>query len=196
MNYMAKHLYLCRHGETEWNRERRIQGRTDIELSAEGEAQAAALGQFFVRERPKADIIVSSPMKRAQKTAQIVAETLGLPCVTDDDIIEVHTGVFTGKKLNDLADDPAWQAHLADPWHVGFGTGGESAEAVRERMMRAVTRYERAIFVTHATPIRHVILDAFDIDTKHLYDIHIANAAATYILFREHGPKLMYMNRV
>lgn len=192
---MSRHIYLCRHGETDWNRARRIQGRTDIDLNETGKAQAAALSLFFRRERPQADIVVSSPMMRALSTARTVAAHLGLECVTDEDLIEINTGEFTGQYLSELDRDPIWQAHLTDPWHVGYGLNGESAESVRDRMMRAVMRYERAILVTHASPIRHVILNLFDIDPKHLYDIHIANAAATYVILRENGPKLMYMNR-
>ncbi len=191
-----KHLYLCRHGETSWNAERRIQGRTDIELNECGLEQARKLADFFVREQPKADIVVCSPMKRAFQTAECVASVLGLECRVDEDLTEIHTGEFTGRKLDELSKEPMWLAHLEDPWNVGYGEYGETAEHVRERMIRAIGRYDRAIVVSHASPIRHVLLYLFDIPFYHLYHLCIENAAATYVTVRDTYSKLMYLNKV
>ncbi len=195
MGEVVKHLYLCRHGETDWNRERRIQGRTDIPLNEKGREQARELALFFQSEKPKADIVVTSPMSRAYETAKCVADALGLECRVDEDLTEIHTGVFTGCRLDDLKGDALWQTHLQDPWKAGYGEGGESADEVRERMQRVVERYERAIIVSHASPIRHVILNLFDMPGIHLYHLHIENAASTYITINSERAKLMYMNR-
>ena len=59
-------LFLVRHGETEWNRERRIQGRTDIPLNETGRAQARATGALLARRRW--DAVLSSPLSRARET--------------------------------------------------------------------------------------------------------------------------------
>lgn len=64
-------IYLIRHGETDWNREGRAQGIEDIELNAEGEQQAHQCGYFLQQEN--FDLILSSPLKRAYKTAMIIA---------------------------------------------------------------------------------------------------------------------------
>ena len=65
-------LLLIRHGETAWNRERRMQGHIDIPLSEAGLRQAQALGQALAAERP--DAIYSSDLGRARTTAQPIAE--------------------------------------------------------------------------------------------------------------------------
>lgn len=70
-------LYLVRHGETDWNRARRIQGRTDIPLNETGRAQARATGRLLTRRRW--DAIYASPLDRARETASIIAAELGLP---------------------------------------------------------------------------------------------------------------------
>jgi uncharacterized phosphatase len=69
-------IYLVRHGETNWNRERRIQGSTDIPLNDTGRAQARATGELLARRQWTA--IVASPLSRALETAQIIAAELGL----------------------------------------------------------------------------------------------------------------------
>ncbi|AMB58477.1 histidine phosphatase family protein [Microterricola viridarii] len=72
---------IVRHGETDWNAQRRIQGRTDIPLNETGRAQAAATGAALhaaQSEHGNWDAIVSSPLSRAHETAQIIAATLGL----------------------------------------------------------------------------------------------------------------------
>lgn len=70
-------LYLVRHGETDWNAERRIQGRTDIPLNATGRGQAERTAGLLAARA--LDGIVSSPLVRASETARIIATRLGLP---------------------------------------------------------------------------------------------------------------------
>jgi probable phosphoglycerate mutase len=69
-------LYLVRHGETDWNAQRRIQGSTDIPLNATGRAQAATTGALLARR--DWDGIFSSPLSRAFETASIIAREVGL----------------------------------------------------------------------------------------------------------------------
>src|ERR1700712_2452823 len=69
-------LYLVRHGETDWNAQRRIQGSTDIPLNATGRAQAATAGGILARR--EWDGIYASPLSRAFETASIIAGEVGL----------------------------------------------------------------------------------------------------------------------
>lgn len=73
---MTTLLYLVRHGETDWNAQRRIQGSTDIPLNATGRSQAAATAKLL--ERRRFDAVVASPLSRAAETGAIIAEHLGL----------------------------------------------------------------------------------------------------------------------
>ena len=154
-----RRIYLCRHGKTAWNAERRIQGLNDIELNGEGREQARALASFLKKHVQAPVRIVSSPLLRAKQTANEIASAFELPVETDQRIIEINTGIFTGKRMDDLITDEAWQAHLRNPWDAGYGEGGESAEAVRDRVMSLIhaaiaSNDERdLLLVTHASPI-------------------------------------------
>lgn len=69
-------LYLVRHGETDWNKARKIQGSTDIPLNDLGRRQAAAAAELLARRR--FDAVVASPLSRARETGSIIADRLGL----------------------------------------------------------------------------------------------------------------------
>lgn len=92
-------LYAARHGQTQWNAEQRICGRTDLPLTEEGHRQAELLAQkaAFL----DLDVIIASPMLRAQQTAAAVAETTGVPILTDDRLIEQDYGVYEGRNRYD-----------------------------------------------------------------------------------------------
>jgi probable phosphoglycerate mutase len=88
-------FFLVRHGETEWNRLRKIQGISDIPLNDTGRSQAPALGDILSKHR--FDLIVSSPLSRALETAQIVARKLGMPApLVIQDLVERNYGEAEG----------------------------------------------------------------------------------------------------
>ena len=88
-------FYIIRHGQTNWNKEGRIQGKTDIELNEEGIKQAEE-AKKILKDYP-IDMIVSSPLKRARKTAEIINETRKAPIVLDKALEERGFGEFEGK---------------------------------------------------------------------------------------------------
>ena len=88
-------IYLVRHGETDWNRARRIQGSTDIPLNDTGRAQAATTGKLLARREWSA--IISSPLSRAFETASIIAREIGLPePLSNADLVERNYGDAEG----------------------------------------------------------------------------------------------------
>lgn len=72
-------IYLLRHGETDWNKEGRIQGHTDIPLNQKGRIQIAQAATGLARICPKVDLILCSPLSRARESAEIAAENLHYP---------------------------------------------------------------------------------------------------------------------
>jgi probable phosphoglycerate mutase len=97
-------IYLVRHGQTEWNRERRIQGHGDSPLTELGLRQARAVAgllQDLIRERAGWRII-SSPLGRAKDTARIIAERLALPVELDERLMEMGWGEHDGRLRREL----------------------------------------------------------------------------------------------
>ncbi|MFP3321774.1 histidine phosphatase family protein [Planococcus sp. SIMBA_160] len=87
-------ICLIRHGETEWNKIGRIQGRTDVPLNETGKLQARACGTHLTGEAW--DVIVTSPLQRAKQTADIINETMRLPVVEMKEFEEKHFGKAEG----------------------------------------------------------------------------------------------------
>ena len=96
-------LYVIRHGETKWNVERRLQGRSDVELNEYGiylaEVTAEALKDVNF------DVIYSSPLIRAYKTAEIIRGDRNINIITDDRLKEMCFGDYEGKVTDTLPDE-------------------------------------------------------------------------------------------
>lgn len=104
-------VMMVRHGETAWNRIKRIQGQIDIPLSDTGLRQAALLARRIGRERG-VDAVISSDLSRAMQTAAPLAEALGLDVIPDARVRERHYGVFQANDTESiLAQWP--QAHAS-----------------------------------------------------------------------------------
>lgn len=92
-------IYAARHGETQWNAENKVCGRTDLPLTENGFAQAKVLAEKA--ELYGLDLILVSPMLRARQTAAAVAEKLGIPMIVDDRLIEQDYGIYEGADRKD-----------------------------------------------------------------------------------------------
>jgi len=134
-------LYFVRHGETDWNRELRYQGRRDIPLNATGRAQAERNGEVLkerLAERATLYAYVSSPLARARETMEIVRGALGLPpedYATDPRLREMDYGHWEGRLWTELptTDPDGYAARRADGW--GWQPeGGESYRMLSERV--------------------------------------------------------------
>ncbi|MDH6180898.1 putative phosphatase [Microbacteriaceae bacterium SG_E_30_P1] len=155
-------LYLVRHGETEWNREHRIQGSTDIPLNNTGRSQALATGELLAQRAW--DAIYSSPLSRAMETGDIIATQIGLPGpVPVADLVERAYGEAEG------LSDP----ELSQRFPAGSDVPGrESREAVVARVLPALLELaERhpdgaVLVVSHGGVIRSV-LSVVDPDRHH-----------------------------
>jgi broad specificity phosphatase PhoE len=153
-------IFLARHGETEWNRVGRWQGRTDIPLSEVGRAQARALADRL-RDRGVTEIFTSE-LSRARETAEIVAEVLGVARLSiDPRLRERGFGCFEGLTREECAERhaEAWSRYLAD--RRSTPTDAEPQEQVIARMVAALTavsesadRTGHVLVVSHGAAIR------------------------------------------
>lgn len=127
-------IYLVRHGETEFNRERRLQGHVDSALTDLGLRQAEAIAAQLAALIGDADgwRIVASPLGRTVRTAEIVARRLGLARIdVEPRLIELSWGEWDGRLRADLAR--ACPAFAASNWAFDAPTG-ETYPAVRRRL--------------------------------------------------------------
>lgn len=100
-------LYITRHGQTEWNALRKIQGRTDIPLNETGKKQAAITRDEL--RNIKLDYIISSPLSRAVETATIINQVHNLPIIQDERIIERGFGEMEGCHITEIDFTNFWR---------------------------------------------------------------------------------------
>ena len=137
------HLIVLRHGRTAFNAEGRYQGSIDTDLDATGLAQAA---QLHAALPPQIDAIVSSPMRRALRTAEAVAGARGLPISLAAEFRERGAGVFEGLTAPEARErHPAlWQRSITRQWGEG-PPGGESIRDVFVRVASGLVRLHDAL---------------------------------------------------
>lgn len=156
---MSVRLMLVRHGESEWNKQRLLQGQADVALSAQGRDQAAALGPTVKGLDP--DFVVASDLARVRDTATLMGFS-GFNI--DAQLREIDVGVWQGRQIEELrGEDP--DAYLG--WRAGTYApeNGEMWNVFQARVMAAVGALldagnTRPLVVAHGGVIR-AILDAF-----------------------------------
>lgn len=149
-------ILLTRHGQTDWNVQRRIQGKTDIELNETGIEQARITGEKL---RTKyIDLIISSPLKRAAKTAQLIAESKNIPIIYDNRIEERAFGEFEGKTPEEFDFDEIWNYKINKQYEDAESVG-ETFDRVYKFLEDVKEKYsdKTLLLVTHGgitVPIR------------------------------------------
>jgi uncharacterized phosphatase len=149
---LATTVCLVRHGETDWNREGRLQGREDIALNARGREQAGLAAAFLAQRHW--DLVVSSPLARAAETASIIARHLGLEHVVSmDEFVERDYGAAAGLTLAERKD-----RFPGDAW-----PGLEERSAVAARCLAGLRALVRTypghdiVVVSHGAAINAIL---------------------------------------
>jgi broad specificity phosphatase PhoE len=182
---------LVRHGETDWNRERRFQGHADVPLNGAGLAQARVLAQSLDGERFAA--VYTSPLRRAAQTAEILAARLGVEARAHEALMEVDVGSWSGLTVTEIEERfPDGFARWAD-WRTTGWEDGETYEQLSERVLRGVLNVavshhgEHVLVVTHGGPMRAVLASAHGLG---IHEVHavvgpLANCAIARIAVRD-----------
>ncbi|WP_286235145.1 histidine phosphatase family protein [Thalassotalea sediminis] len=128
-------LFLARHGETYWNKERRFQGHLDSGLTELGKSQSQQILAHVIDQ--KIDVIVSSPLERAKATARICQTMLKVDDVVEPRLMERNLGDWQGKKLQEIACYPEYHEALKQVTDF-TPRNGESANACSARIYHAL----------------------------------------------------------
>lgn len=189
-------LLLLRHGQTEHSAQRRYSGRAQLALTELGQRQAAAAAARLA-SIDGVRVVVSSPLPRAQQTAQPVADALGVPLSVHEGLIEADFGAWEGLTFAEAsARDPDLHARWLTDTSVA-PPGGESVDAVHPRVRRVrdqlITEHGAAtvIVVSHVTPIKALLRMALDAGPSLLHRVHLDLASLSVAEFYSDGPALV-----
>jgi len=147
-------LIFVRHGQTDWNKIKKLMGRTDIELNEEGRAQAAEVVKALDTDF---DALYSSPLKRAYQTAQAISEHFKKPILLEEKLAERDFGLLQGKSWMEIQEETGIDMHtLTKEEKYNFRPyGGESAEDVKGRLLAFLDElktkpYTKVVIVCHS----------------------------------------------
>jgi broad specificity phosphatase PhoE len=186
-------VYLVRHGETEWNVERRFQGQLDVELSKTGLRQALAVARWLAAQPITFTAIYSSDLKRASRTAIIIGAKLDLMPRLDPALREINAGDWQGLVASEI--EALFPGKL-DEWHEKIDSftlpGGESISLVQERVYAAYQQIveqhpgEAIIIVSHGAALAALMAALHDwelVETWHSKRARMGNTHVSVAVF-------------
>jgi broad specificity phosphatase PhoE len=150
-------ILLVRHGETDWNLQRRVQGHSDTPLNDNGRDQALALAETL--DDAGLDAVYASDLLRARDTARVVADRKGLEVQLMPELRERHFGTWEG-----LTDTEIYERFPDAKSHAWWGDG-ETKEEMRTRVLAALHQIAeehpdgRVLVVTHGGPVRTLLIE-------------------------------------
>jgi probable phosphoglycerate mutase len=186
---------LLRHGQTPMSVQKRYAGLSDVPLTGTGVDQAAAAAKRLASASIGA--IVSSPLRRAVRTAEEVVAVTGVPMVTDEGFRETDFGAWDGLTFAEVRE--RWPAEMAS-WLANPAVappGGESfadvSMRVTEALQRVLTSHARqnVLIVSHVTPIKTLVAAALLAPPAALYRMHLDLAALCEIDWYADGPAVL-----
>jgi broad specificity phosphatase PhoE len=169
-------IWFCRHGETAWNAEGRVQGQFDTDLNETGRAQADANG-LKLRElvaNPQSFDFIASPLKRTRETMRRIRTGMGLPpeeFLLDDRLLEVHFGDWQGFTLAEigLVHPELLEARHRNKWNfIPPGADAENYDMLARRFSGWLATVKvPTVCVTHGGIIRslHYLIQGLDGET-------------------------------
>ena len=170
-------IILVRHGETEWNRVERFRGRADVPLNEKGLLQAEATARRLGSRSPAA-AVYSSPLSRAVKTAQAIAERQSLRVQVHKGLVDIDYGDWQGLSAEEV--NRRWPELLA-AWyqapHMVRIPGGESLDELRARCASVVkeiaTRHSGStvVLVAHTVVNRIILLFVLGLDNSRFWHL-------------------------
>ncbi|HHU55556.1 MAG TPA: histidine phosphatase family protein [Acholeplasmataceae bacterium] len=175
---MKTHICLVRHGETEWNNERRIQGIINNKLNENGKKQARMLGNYLKSHDNNWDVIISSPLDRAYETAEIIKDELKFndDIIIDQNLIERNFGKAEGLKITEIFDK------IVSDNVEGLEKSVDLQNRVYDAILNIAKKYfgKKVLIVTHSHVIKGLTTK---LDSKYSFWDKMQNSALNYFVY-------------
>jgi broad specificity phosphatase PhoE len=192
-------LILVRHGETQWNKEKRIVGHTEIELNEVGRSQVMQLARVLSGETVSA--IYSSPLRRARQTAEEIARVHHLDIRVEDALKEFDAGDMNGMTILEVSER---YGDFFDRWMEGTPglrmPGGESISDLKQRAWPTVERIvqnhrdEAVIVVSHTITILTIVNSALGMSLENFRRLRLEVGSISVLEFGKRGASLLRFN--
>ena len=195
---MEKNILLCRHGESEYNAKKIIQGHIDTDLTPKGVVQARLVAEEL--KKFPIERIFTSDLKRAYRTAQIIGDVLGITPEVDIRLREMHFGNWEGLSYeyiykNHVEDFHNW---LKNPVACPLPSQ-EDVKEFEERISSFLdflkkVEEENILIVGHGGSIQGIICISTGLGLEHLWGLRHANTGLSYLRMYENHSEIRFLN--
>jgi len=194
-----KKIFLVRHGESEWNKLKKVQGQKDIPLTEKGIEQAKLIGKRLINEG--IEKIYTSDLKRAYDTASIIGKMLNIEVIPSKELREINFGIWEGL-TSDIIKSKFSKEHelwLKNPEMLKV----EGAESILDLQLRAMNEINKIIsdenidnvlIVSHSATLKTIILGLLNMDIGYFKNITLNNVSLSIIEFRQYNRVLTLLN--
>lgn len=192
-------IYLIRHGQSEWNKETRIQGQKNTKLTDYGKEQAIKLGKRLINEN--IHIIYSSDLERAYNTGKLISNSIHKQLIPSKSLREMNFGLWEGLTINEIKDsfDEDYTKWRKDP-HTLRINGAESLFELKERSMGFVNQIinmnqgKNIAIVSHSATLKTIILGLLGLDLSYYKNFTLSNVSLSIIECRDYNNVLTLLN--
>lgn len=196
---MTTRLLLVRHGETDFNAEKRFQGQMDIALNANGRLQASALAKKLAHEL--IDIVVTSDLIRASETSAIVMAGRGVEIVEDGRLRELNFGTWEGMTYTEIQDsDPqalsTWEGDLMYMAPPGGETVSQFSSRVRSILRAIQAKYagQTILIVAHGGVLQLLLCTLLGLSADRFWQFGLKNASLSEVTLHQAGAIIQSVN--
>lgn len=194
-------IYVARHGETEYNRTRRIQGRGINEpLNETGRKQARAIARSLTESN--IDHIFASSLERSVQTAEIIANQLELSVCSHAELDEMNFGIIEGKPIDEIQDNLEQLHHAWSSGNTDFALAeGESPEAVLQRVKMRTDLLikehsgQNILLVLHGRLIRVLLSHWLEYGLSRMHEIEHQNGALNHLQKQSDKIEPIFLNK-
>lgn len=190
-------IILIRHGQTDWNRDRRVMGRRPVPLNARGRAEARRVARHL--KKVPLDAIFTSPMLRAVETAQSLVDGRGLKIRLTADLAEIDYGLWVGKTFEEVMKEEAYAVYHRTPRRAHPPGGEKMTEVLRRAVgfiegLKKKYRKGRIAVVSHADVIKTILVHYLGMDLNNLQKFRIDNTSVSLLWFQKGHARIMAVN--
>ena len=191
-------LYVVRHGETQWNFEKRMQGRLDSTLTKKGINDALLLSERL--KQTDFQQIITSPSTRARKTAELLKGKRSVPLTTDERLLEIHLGLWQGKTETEIKQQfpEQYEYYWRNPARFE-NSAGENFLNVKSRVSEFLDETERRfrsgniLVVTHGVVIKTLLLICKNAEIEEIWNPPLIGGTSLTVIRIGTGSKILLM---
>ena len=192
-------LYLIRHGQSEWNELKKIQGQINTNLTKHGKDQAKMLANMLIDE--KIDVIYTSDLNRAKDTAKTISEKINKPLIHSEFLREIKFGIWEGLTISEIEDRYIDQYLI---WNKSpdelILDNAETLQILKDRVMNWINpillenKEKNIAIVSHGTTLKVLMLSLLGIPLCHYKNFTISNVGLSVIECRDFNNVLIKLN--